>query len=52
MKQGEFARTGNVQRAAGYQRERGSVRCLDCYRARLAGRLHGCLVHVAEDVFP
>lgn len=50
MKQGEFARTGNVQRAANYDRPRGKVACLDCFRARLAGRPWGCLVHVAEGV--
>ena len=26
--------------------------CLDCARARKQGRDHGCLVHVAEDLFP
>lgn len=31
---------------------RGNLRCLDCARARREGRDHGCLVHVAEDVFP
>ena len=30
----------------------GRVRCLDCARARREGRDHGCLVHVAEDLFP
>jgi hypothetical protein len=31
---------------------RDNLRCLDCARARREGRDHGCLVHVAEDVFP
>lgn len=51
MKQGESVRTYSVNWKAGEPRG-GRVLCLDCARARKAGRPWGCLVHVGEGAMP